>query len=44
MVTAAIVELPGGTIFPRASKFIVARYTPPGSVPGQFPENVGRIP
>nr|WP_232542235.1 CAP family protein [Nocardia bovistercoris] len=42
-VAVAIASCPAGTIFPsNASKFIVARYTPPGNYQGQFPQNVGR--
>ncbi|MCP2293344.1 CAP domain-containing protein [Nocardia amikacinitolerans] len=41
-VGAAAVVCAAGTILPRPSKFIVARYTPAGNVLGQFTENVGR--
>lgn len=41
-VAVAIVSCRAGTIFPMASTFVVARYTPPGNVAGQFPQNVGR--
>ncbi|TCJ89949.1 CAP family protein [Nocardia alba] len=42
-VAVAVADCPAGTIFPStASKFIVARYTPPGNYQGQFPQNVGR--
>ncbi|MEV0368154.1 CAP family protein [Nocardia fusca] len=41
-VTAAIADCPAGTIYDQPSKFIVARYTPPGNLEGRFPQNVGR--
>ncbi|WP_405162849.1 CAP family protein [Nocardia sp. NBC_01499] len=41
-MTVGIGSCPAGTIFAQPSTFIVARFTPPGNVDGQFPENVGR--
>ncbi|MGN2641931.1 CAP domain-containing protein [Nocardia takedensis] len=41
-VTAAVADCPAGTLLPQATRFIVARYTPPGNTPGAFPQNVGR--
>ncbi|KAF9476679.1 PR-1-like protein [Pholiota conissans] len=42
-VACAQANCAAGTIFPNnASKFLVCRYTPPGNVAGQFPQNVGR--
>ncbi|MFF3227079.1 CAP family protein [Nocardia suismassiliense] len=41
-LTVGIASCPAGTIFSQPSTYIVARYTPPGNVRGQFPQNVGR--
>ncbi|WP_066359870.1 CAP family protein [Herbidospora mongoliensis] len=41
-LAVAVGTCPANTIFPRASKYVVARYTPPGNWLGQFPQNVGR--
>ncbi|MEO3857023.1 CAP family protein [Acrocarpospora sp. B8E8] len=38
----AVAQCPAGSIFPSTSYFVVARYSPPGNVMGQFPQNVGR--
>ncbi|MFI5776276.1 CAP family protein [Nocardia sp. NPDC051570] len=41
-MTVGIASCPAGTVFPEPSTFVIARFTPPGNVLGQFPDNVGR--
>ncbi|TKK85933.1 secretion protein [Herbidospora galbida] len=41
-LAVAVGSCPANTIFPRASKYVVARYTPPGNWGGQYAQNVGR--
>lgn len=41
-LAVAVGSCPANTIFSRASKYVVARYTPPGNWQGQFAQNVGR--
>ncbi|MEU4547159.1 CAP family protein [Nonomuraea dietziae] len=42
-ITLAVARCAAGTIFPSmASTYVVARFTPPGNLQGQFPQNVGR--
>ncbi|KAF8888246.1 CAP domain-containing protein [Infundibulicybe gibba] len=41
-VACAVANCGAGTIFSQASGYVVCRYSPPGNVIGQFPQNVGR--
>lgn len=42
-ITVGVARCVAGTIFPSVpSYFVVARFTPPGNINGQFPQNVGR--
>ncbi|KAF9105869.1 hypothetical protein BGX29_011176 [Mortierella sp. GBA35] len=41
-VACARVQRAAGSIFVLPSVFIVCRYTPPGNIPNQFAQNVGR--
>lgn len=41
-IAVGIASCPAGTIFAQPSTLVVARFTPPGNVIGQFAQNVGR--
>jgi uncharacterized protein YkwD len=41
-VGVAVADCPSGAIFDMPSRFVVARYAPPGNVEGRFEQNVGR--
>jgi uncharacterized protein YkwD len=41
-ITLSVSRCAANTIFPMASTYVVARFTPPGNYMGQFPQNVGR--
>ncbi|MCX0274259.1 CAP family protein [Nocardia zapadnayensis] len=41
-VGVAVADCPAGSIFDMPSRFVVARYAPPGNVEGRFDQNVGR--
>ncbi|NUP26618.1 MAG: hypothetical protein HOQ36_00630 [Nocardia sp.] len=41
-VGVAIADCPAGAIFDMPSKYVVARYAPPGNMAGGFEQNVGR--
>ncbi|MEU4213710.1 CAP domain-containing protein [Streptomyces sp. NPDC026206] len=41
-ISLAVSKCPAGMLFPQAGAFVLARFTPAGNFPGQFPQNVGR--
>lgn len=41
-VGVAVADCPAGSIFDMPSRFVVARYAPPGNVEGRFEQYVGR--